>query len=56
MENNELYIKLKGVLDMTVFSQLLEMDEEDDRKSSSAALYGFIEGSQEKVDYMTIAL
>ncbi|KAJ5455025.1 hypothetical protein N7530_002365 [Penicillium desertorum] len=56
MEKNELNIKLKGVLDMTVFSQLLEMDEEEDRKSSSTALYGFIERGQEKVDYMEIAL
>ncbi|KAJ5976647.1 hypothetical protein N7481_010354 [Penicillium waksmanii] len=56
MEKNELNIKLKGALDMTVFSQLLEMDEEEDRKSSSTALYGFIERGKEKVDYMEIAL
>ncbi|KAJ5240581.1 uncharacterized protein N7469_002172 [Penicillium citrinum] len=56
MDNNELYIKLKGVLDMTVFSQLLEMDEEEDRKSSSTALCGFIEGSQKKVNHMEISL
>ncbi|KAJ5974846.1 hypothetical protein N7481_008553 [Penicillium waksmanii] len=56
MENNELNIKMKGVLDMTVFSQLLETDEEEDRKSSSTALYGFIERGKEKVDYMEMAL
>jgi hypothetical protein len=32
------------------------MDEEEDRKSSSAVLYGFIERGKKKVDYMEIAL
>jgi osomolarity two-component system phosphorelay intermediate protein YPD1 len=56
MERNELNIKLKEVLDMTVFSQILEMDEEEARESSSTALYGFLERGKEKVDFMEIAL
>ncbi|OGE46776.1 hypothetical protein PENARI_c113G04154 [Penicillium arizonense] len=37
---------------MAVFSQLLEMDEEEDRKISSTALYSFIEKGEEQVGVM----
>lgn len=37
---------------MAVFSQLLEMDEEEDRKISLTALYSFIEKGGEQVDVM----
>jgi osomolarity two-component system phosphorelay intermediate protein YPD1 len=50
MELSELNSTLKDVFDMAVFSQLLEMDEEEDRKNSSTALYSFIEKSEEQVD------
>lgn len=56
MEINELSAKLKDVFDMAIFSQLLEMDEEEDRKISSTALYGFIERCEEKADIMEYAL
>jgi osomolarity two-component system phosphorelay intermediate protein YPD1 len=56
MERNKLNIKLKEVFDMTIFSQLLEMDEEEARKSSSTALYDFLERGKEKVGFMEIAL
>lgn len=50
MENDELNATLKQVLDMTTFSQLLEMDEEQDRKISSILLYGFIERGKRTID------
>ncbi|KAJ5195489.1 uncharacterized protein N7498_008927 [Penicillium cinerascens] len=53
---NELSTTLKDVFDLAVFSQLLEMDEEEDRKISSTSLYGFIESGEEKVDTMDHAL
>ncbi|KAJ6050165.1 hypothetical protein N7499_006310 [Penicillium canescens] len=52
MEISELNSKLKEVFDMAVFSQLLEMDEEKDRKISSTALYSFIEKGEQQVDVM----
>ena len=56
MEENELNTKLKDVLDMTVFSQLLEMDEEEHRRKSSTALYGFIENAEGEMGDMIYAL
>ncbi|KAJ5117641.1 hypothetical protein N7448_011273 [Penicillium atrosanguineum] len=56
METNELSTTLKNVFDMTVFSHLLEMDEEEDRKISSTALYGFIGSGEEEADVMEYAL
>lgn len=56
MEISELNSKLKDVFDMAVFSRLLEMDEEEDRKISSTALYSFIEKGEEQVDVMEYCL
>lgn len=56
MENDQLEAKLKQTLDMTIFSQLLEMDYEENRKTSSKALYGFIERAEKAVDDMKHAL
>ncbi|KAJ5825290.1 hypothetical protein N7474_002428, partial [Penicillium riverlandense] len=44
--------KLKQVVDMAVFSQLLEMDDDED----SSALYGFIDTDPNTVEDMNEAL
>ncbi|KAJ5127853.1 hypothetical protein N7448_008632 [Penicillium atrosanguineum] len=56
MGDDQFKTKLKRVLDMTVFSQLLEMDYEENRKTSSKALYGFIERADKIVEDMEHAL
>ncbi|KAJ5318367.1 hypothetical protein N7476_004787 [Penicillium atrosanguineum] len=56
MGDDQFKTKLKRILDMTVFSQLLEMDYEENRKTSSKALYGFIERADKIVEDMEHAL
>ena len=56
METNKVKPILEAVFDMAVFSQLLEMDEELDRKVSSGALLTFIKWGTEQADAMQLAL
>ncbi|KAJ5941435.1 hypothetical protein N7516_001603 [Penicillium verrucosum] len=48
--------QLEQNLDMAIFSQLLEMDHEEDRLTSSIAFYTFIERANNTIDDMEHAL
>ncbi|KAJ5277617.1 hypothetical protein N7524_003770 [Penicillium chrysogenum] len=52
MVDDELNAKLKQVIEMAVFSQMLEMDDHEERTFSSSALYGSIETSENTVEDM----
>mgnify|MGYP006868028292 CR=1 FL=1 len=56
MVDDELNAKLKQVIEMAVFSQMLEMDDHEERTFSSSALYGSIETSENTVEDMDEAL
>lgn len=56
MEAKHFETMLKPSLDLTKFSQLLEMDHEESRMTSSTALYEFIERAEKTVDDMKHAL
>lgn len=56
MADDELKDKLKQVIDMAVFSQLLEMDDDERREFSSSAVYGFIDAAENTVEDMVEAL
>lgn len=56
MADNERKAKLKEVIDMAIFSQLLEMDHGEDRDFSSSAVYGFLEAGENSIGDMVEAL
>ncbi|OQE10078.1 hypothetical protein PENFLA_c095G11032 [Penicillium flavigenum] len=56
MADNELTTKLKEVIDMGIFSRLLEMDHSEERDFSSLAVYGFLEAGENTVGDMVEAL
>ncbi|OGE47238.1 hypothetical protein PENARI_c053G03049 [Penicillium arizonense] len=56
MADDELKAKLKQVIDMAIFSQLLEMDDDEVREFSSSAVYEIIEAGENTVEDMDKAL
>lgn len=56
MADDELKAKLKEVIDMAFFSQLLGMDHGEEREFSSSAVYGVIEAGENTVEDMVDAL
>lgn len=56
MADDELKAKLKEVIDLAFFSQLLGMDYDKERDFSSSAVYEFIEAGENTVEDMVDAL
>lgn len=56
MAYNGLSTRLRQIIDMNVFSELLETDDTEERNASSSAVYRFIEAGENTLEGMNQAL